>query len=208
MKTLDEYVKLYREANEYATNRYLHARIRNDLLRRVRLCNIYPCYIFDFVNIPNVGRCICEHKFDSSKAPSHIATYLVDDGNLVIVRYAGYAGMDDGSIVELNEPVCIIIHRHAFERYIERHRYSGDVDSAMVRYLTIGRRESRKEDHVTHELIGSYDGGVFLGDAKDGINHFRTFVMLRQLYQNQRFEKLEVDEFTKKYKEFKAMGLL
>ena len=93
-----------------------------------------------------------------------------------------------------------MIHSHAINRYIERRQFKGTVEEATQRILDGIAVNTSAVDELNKTDYLYFDGGTFLCNLKDGVQHIRTFVMNRQLYPNQRFKSLKSEKETEQLK--------
>ena len=93
-----------------------------------------------------------------------------------------------------------VLHSHAINRYIERRRYTGTLEQAQIHIINGIMVNASAEDQLNETQYLYFDGGAFLCNIKDGIQHIRTFVMNRQLHPNQRMKSLTSEKETEKMK--------
>ena len=199
--THKELTQLHEDALRYCFFRLQHKRIENKVTAKVREAESYPCIILETVNIPNVGESICEYRIFSGhkwRKTYRLNVHLRQEGVIYLMTDRLYSGLTNGDIRQKNGHFFIAIHPHAIERYIERHKFEGSFEDAVMHILIHYRQVSYKKDNITKELICPFDTGVFLGYEDDeGILNLKTFVNNRQLYVNQRMDEVKAKEFGK-----------
>lgn len=200
MKTTEQYNEIIKEAKRYCYSRLGYRRVNERVIAMAKAAGKLPCMVFERVSIPSIGQAIVEYHFVkrcSMKDHGYINVHLYDEHeNLVLLTSNIFVGMTDGTIRKDIGAFCVIIFRHAIDRYIERHRWSGTTHQLEDHMLMTMRRISYQQDLITHELICPFDGGVFLGKmVSNDMIELRTFVMNRQLHPNQRMDGISAEKF-------------
>jgi hypothetical protein len=93
-----------------------------------------------------------------------------------------------------------VIHSHAINRYIERRQFHGTLAEAQQRIIDGIAVNTSAEDKLNETGYLYFDGGTFLCNFKNGVQHIRTFVMNRQLYPAQRMKSLTSEKETAQLK--------
>ncbi len=191
------------DAKRYCWKRFTHRRINEKVFRMAKKYGSLPCIVFERVNVPTIGKVICEyHILDkySIDGRGFILIHLYDEmDNLILFTDGMYVGLTNGNITKKPGIHTVTINRHALQRFVERHRWNGTMEQLEDHLLLNSRQYSFKEDMITHEVICPFDGGVFLGVHSNGEYILKTFVMDRQLYFNQKMDEKQAENFKKEY---------
>lgn len=197
--TRKELSDLHEEAMQYCFRRLQHMRIRRRVWERALAMGEYPAIFYEWINVPGVGRSACEYRFVTRpKINSEfiINVHLCQDGIIYMVTDRLYTGLKGGGIRKDRGKYFLAICPHAIDRYIERHKFEGTYSEAELHIVSTYRHVTYKQDMVTGEIICPFEDGAFLGyQDKDGIATVKTFVMHRQLYDNQRLEDYKARQF-------------
>ena len=91
-----------------------------------------------------------------------------------------------------------IIHSHAINRYIERSHFKGTRLDA-VKHLALSLESYMVPDYVGYDMYYYYEGGCFICEFIDNVLHYKTFIMNRQMYPNQRMLSLRAEKAAESY---------
>lgn len=92
--------------------------------------------------------------------------------------------------------VMIMIHRHAIERYIERHGYEGGYEECVDYLLSNTSKMQIFVDTNDCTFKGYFEDGLFLGTITDNTIRIRTYITKRQCFPNQKEELSFLQEKT------------
>ena len=202
MEKIEEYRETFKAAEKYCLSRICHRKIYEKIFAMAKAEDTVPCRVYERINVPNVGKIICEYTFTdkcSIKGNMGLKIILKDEHeNLILMPQSIYIGLSDNSICRRNESYAIVIYKHALDRFAERHHWDKGMSTLENHIINTMRKISYKKDMITNEILCPFDGGVFLGETKGDYNiHLKTFVMDRQLYTNQTCDSIKAKKFKK-----------
>ena len=99
-----------------------------------------------------------------------------------------------------DEPLFYVLHSHAVNRYIERHRFDGTLEEAQRTILNGLMINDVQTDETDETRYIHFDGGLFLCTYSDRVLHLRTFIMNRQCSPMQRMKSLTSEKNTEMMK--------
>lgn len=151
-------------------------------------------------------RLVCHANTAERKIPAMYVHYIYPKKGIFTRAFVVVDGSEGLSYVtasrlpDANKVILSVVHSHAINRFVERRQYKGTIDEATQYILDGIMANSSAEDTLNQTHYIYFDGGAFLCNLKDGIQHIRTFVMNRQLYPYQRIKSLESEKETEKMK--------
>lgn len=185
--------------NEFATHEQLdtalnvaveygHKSIRSP--RVLKAFKLGKPIIYHRVNTPAPQRYPVLYSFACVRGRLFFRTFLVLEGS----EGDSFAGR------VADESLFYVLHSHAINRYVERHRFGGTLEEAQRTILNGLMINDVQKDGTDETMYIHFDGGIFLCTISDRVLHLRTFIMNRQCSPIQRMKSLTSEKNTKKMK--------